>query len=146
MSQLFVEESIEIDAPTYQVWEVLTNPDLTCEWARTWWPDLVSVESSWQRDSAVDWKIGDEVIAATGVVTASKERELLQYTFKVADASIKKQETVTCSLQEVGGMTQLSVRVGNFADSAEHKQCYPGAVESWKKSLLKIKSLAEELE
>ena len=47
MGKLFVEKAIEIHAPASKVWDVLTNPALTREWIKEWWPDLVILESDW---------------------------------------------------------------------------------------------------
>lgn len=50
-----------------------------------------------------------------------------------------KQQDLTYRLKERGGRTELSVSVGEF-----DRDCYPGALEAWNRSLPKIKQLAEK--
>ena len=57
MPKLFVEKTIEINAPASTVWDVLTNPEQTSEWA----PEFAGgaefrIESDWKLGSPVLWR------------------------------------------------------------------------------------------
>ena len=57
MPKLFVEKTIEINAPASKVWDVLTNPEHTGEWA----PEFSGgtefrIESNWKLGSPVLWR------------------------------------------------------------------------------------------
>ncbi len=144
MNELFVQKTIDIQAPNWKVWHVLTHPDFTREWVTTWWPDVDIIESKWDKRSSVVWNLLDGSTGAEGKVVSVEPFAFLQYTFKTADAGFPKQEEITYILDENEGVTHLSVLMGNFADTPEHERCYKGAVESWDKSLPKIKELAEQ--
>lgn len=143
MPRLFVEKSIEVNAPAARVWEVLTSPALSREWIRVWWPELALLESEWTRGSPVRWKLADGMIGAEGKVFVVEPHKMLRFSFKLNDLARSKQEDLTYRLKERGGRTELSVSVGDFGDSREHQRCYPGALEAWNRSLPKIKELAE---
>jgi uncharacterized protein YndB with AHSA1/START domain len=144
MRKLFVEKSIEINAPASRVWEVLTNPDLTKAWIKQWWPDLRILESDWKSGSPMLWRLADGIIGAEGTVSMVEPYTMLRFSFKVNDPTTSKQEDLTYRLEERDGQTKLSVSVGDFGDTLEHELCYPGAVEAWNRSLPKIKELAEK--
>jgi hypothetical protein len=55
MSKLFVDKSIQINAPAAKVWEVLTEREYTGKWA----PEF-SRGSSFYLES--DWKLGSPVV------------------------------------------------------------------------------------
>jgi uncharacterized protein YndB with AHSA1/START domain len=143
MPKLFVEQSMEIEAPASRVWEILTRPELSREWIRTWWPELQILQSDWRLGSKVEWKLGDGKTGAEGKVTAVDPPRSLRYGFQVNAPGPIKREEVAYELDERAGRTKLSVSVGDFGDTPEHEQCYPGAVEAWKRCLPKIKELAE---
>jgi len=146
MKKLFVEKSVDINAPASEVWEVLTNPILSKEWIKEWWPDFEILESDWKEGSPVIWKIKGAKIGSEGKVTTVQPPTNLQFSFQVNDPSKPPyQEKVIYQLSEQDGHTHLLVSVGDFGDTPEHELCYPGAVESWDKSLPKIKGLAENI-
>lgn len=76
--------------------------------------------------------------------SAAEPHKTLSFSFKVNDPTSSKQENLTYRLEEREGKTKLSVLVGDFGDTPEHEQCYPGAVEAWNRFLPKIKELAEK--
>lgn len=144
MARLFVEKAIEVHAPASKVWDVLTNPALTKEWIKEWWPDLLILESDWKVGSPMLWKLADGIIGAEGTVSVVEPYTMVRFSFKVNDPTTSKQEDLTHRLEEREGHTKLSVSVGDFGDTPEHELCYPGAVEAWNRSLPKIKELAEK--
>jgi len=146
MQKLYVEKSVDISAPASEVWEVLTNPVLSKEWIKEWWPDFEILESDWKEGSPVIWKINNSITGAKGKVTKAQPPTNLEFSFQVNDPSRPPhQETVIYKLNEQEGHTKLVVTVGDFGDTPEHELCYPGAEDSWNKSLPKIKDLAENI-
>lgn len=146
MKELFVEKTVDINAPASEVWEVMTNPVLTKEWIKEWWPDFEILESDWKEGSPVIWKMKNGIIGAKGKVIKVQPPTNLEFSFQVNDPSRPShQEAVIYKLNEQEGHTSLKVSVGDFGDTPEHEQCYAGAEESWNKSLIKIKELAENI-
>ncbi|MBC7848745.1 MAG: SRPBCC domain-containing protein [Chitinophagaceae bacterium] len=143
MKNLYLEKSIEIEAPAGKVWNVLTDPNLSRDWIRTWWHEFDVLESDWQAGSAVLWKMCNGSVGAEGILLVSEPYWDLAFTFSVLGAGFEKQEIISFKLREINDTTLLAVTVGNFGDSPEHEACFPGAVDSWNKSLPKIKNLAE---
>lgn len=137
---LFVEAAIDIRAPATRVWDVLTRPERSREWIRTWWPDLDRVDADWTPGGHVRWRLADGTVAADGVVATAHAGDALRYTFS---ASPGKEEMIAYRLQEHDGVTRLVVSVGDFGDTDEHRACHPGAVEAWRRSLPAIRQLAE---
>jgi uncharacterized protein YndB with AHSA1/START domain len=81
MPKLFVEKTIEINAPASKVWEVLTNPEQTAEWA----PEFAGgtefhIESDWQLGSPVLWRGQGGSVIVQGNVTALEPKKLLRFT------------------------------------------------------------------
>ena len=141
MPKIFVDKSIEINAPASKVWEVLTNPKLTKEWIKLWWPDIMVLESDWKLGSPVLWKVSGK-IGATGIVMLVDPSRMLSFSFKVNGSS--KQENIVYRLEGQKASCTLSISVGDFGDTQEHRLCYSGADEAWNQSLPKIKQLAEK--
>jgi uncharacterized protein YndB with AHSA1/START domain len=144
MEKLFVEQSIVINAPAAIVWEVLTHADLNVQWIREWWPEIKEVRSEWKTAGPVTWITEDGETGAEGKVFISSPPVMLSFSFKVNGLEMEKQEDITYKLEETECDTTLHVSVGDFGDTPEHMACYPGAVESWEKSLPQIKRLAEQ--
>lgn len=142
MPKLFVEKSIEINAPASKVWEVLTNPALIKEWVKEWWSDFVTLESDWKLGSSMHWKITNGTIAAEGKISAIKPHTILSFSFK---GSAPKPVNETFRLKEQDGHTMLMVSIGDFGDNPTMKLYYLRAAENWDKYFLpKIKELAEK--
>ncbi len=143
MPKLFVEKSIEINAPASKVWEVLTKPDLIKEWVKEWWPDFVTLESDWKLGSPMHWKIATGAIAAEGKITAIKPCSLLSFSFK---GGAPKPVNETFRLEEQGGRTMFMVSIGDFGDDPTMESYFLKATENWDRYFLpRIKELAERL-
>jgi uncharacterized protein YndB with AHSA1/START domain len=145
MEKLFVQKSIEINAPPPAVWETLTDPRLTREWISEWWPEILMLESEWKPRSPVIWKLKGGAIGAEGKVLVAEPPRMLSFTFKTKNSSFEKQESITYQLRQQDGHTLLTVLAGDFGDNPRHQECYAGAVQSWEISLAKIKALTEEI-
>ncbi|HTF82791.1 MAG TPA: SRPBCC domain-containing protein [Cytophagales bacterium] len=139
---LYINNTIIMNAPAHKVWQVLTDASLSQEWISTWWPDFELLESTWNLGSAVLWRTKGGVVGAQGVVTEVRPFTLLKFTFKPQgqDAPIDR---ITYELSEKGGFTTLFVSIGNFADTIHHKQSYDKTMEHWDRALPKIKELSE---
>jgi uncharacterized protein YndB with AHSA1/START domain len=135
MPELIIEKSIEINAPASRTWKVLTDPDLTIEWIKEWWPGFIVLESDWAPGSPMHWKAADGEIE--GKIIAIEPNKLLRYSFTMP------QDIVTLTLDQRDGQTLLSVIHGNFAEKPDGEECYQGALAGWGMSLPKIKELAE---
>lgn len=142
MKKLFVEQAVEIKAPPQKVWKTLTDPELTEDWIKTWWPE-VHLESDWKLGSEVLWKTENGTIGSRGVITFLDPEKVIRFTFQVSGTEKKEEITFVLHGKEEG--TRFSVSVGDFGDTPEHEACYPGAVEAWERSLPVIKHLAENL-
>lgn len=142
--KLFVENSIEIKSSAEKVWKVLTDPGFTEEWIKQWWPEI-HLESDWKLGSPVFWKADTGAVGAEGQIVFLDPGKVMRFTFQVRDSGTKKQEEITFVLHDQGDRILFTVSVGDFGDTPEHEACYPGAVDSWKRSLPVIKYLAEDL-
>lgn len=144
MRRLFIEKAIIIDAHISDVWKVLTDPQQSKQWIQEWWPELETLESDWRPGSPVVWKLKDGQTGADGKVTIADPYTMLSFSFRANEPNTDKQEIITYKLEERENHTYLLVTVGDFGDTPDHELCYPGAVESWEKSLPKIKELSEK--
>lgn len=71
MPKFFVEKAIEINAPTSKVWDILTSPEHTSEWAfENSGGTEFHIESDWTLGSPVLWKAQDGKVIVGGNVTA----------------------------------------------------------------------------
>ncbi|MEX1020604.1 MAG: SRPBCC domain-containing protein [Litorilinea sp.] len=137
MSELTVYKSIEIDAPAARVWEVLTNPVLSCQWIEQFWPGFGALESDWQTGSVMRWKTADGEIDLESQILAIQTARLLRYSFTMPE------DIVTLALEERDGQTVLSVTHGDFSKKPDAEECYAGALAGWAMNLPNIKGLAE---
>lgn len=143
MKELYIEKSIEIEAPAGHVWKILTDPNISREWIRTWWYDFDVLESDWRQGSPVLWKLCNGDTAAEGIIVLAEPYWELVFNCNALETDFEKQEIFSFKLREIEDITLLAVKIGNFADSADHEACFPISVENWDRSLAKIKSLAE---
>ena len=150
MPKLFVEKSIEIDAPVSKVWDVLTAPEHTAKWATEFsGGSPFSIESDWQPGSPVSWKDSDNQVIVEGNVTAVEPRKLLRFTvFDVRSAKrppITEEDGITYRLSEKNGRTTLSVSQGDFSVMAQGGKYRDMSAEIWKRVLPRVKELAERM-
>ena len=147
MPKLFVDKSIEINAPIARVWEVLTERDFTAEWA----PEFSGgspfhIESEWKINSPVLWKDSQEKTIVEGNVTALEPRKLLRFTvFDVRSEkpSIHKEDGITYQLSEKDGKTRLHILQGDFSAMSNGEKYRDMSAEVWERVLPKVKELAE---
>ncbi len=149
MPPLFVDKTIEIAAPTFKVWDVLTKPEYTAQWA----PEFVGVgpfriESEWRIGAPVRWKGGDDQTIVEGNVTRLEPEKLLRFTvFDVRAAQrppVSGEDGITFELHQQEARTMLRVRQGDFSSMNEGEKYRHASSEVWDRVLPKIKALAEE--
>jgi len=148
MSGLFVDKTIEIDAPAPRVWHVLTGRKQTTQWAKEFargGPEF-HPESDWNLGSPVLWKREDGEVVVDGNVMAREPNRLLRFT--VFDTSsprhpIGQDDGITYELAERDGKTYLHLRHGDFA-ALENGETYRNQSEQiWDRVLPLVKEMAE---
>jgi uncharacterized protein YndB with AHSA1/START domain len=149
MAKLFVQRSIQINAPVMRVWDVLTRREYTSQWA----PEFSGgapfyLESDWEAGSTVLWKGEDGRAIVEGTVTTIEPGKLLRYTvFDVRSnerPAVNAEDGITWRLREENGNTVLDLMQGDFSgmpDGAEHHEM---SAHIWDRVLPKVKDLAEE--
>jgi uncharacterized protein YndB with AHSA1/START domain len=147
MSKLFVDQSIEINSPVSNVWEILTEREDTAEWA----PEFsggssLSIESDWVLGSPVMWKDAEGKTLVEGNVTALEPGSLLRFTVfdtRSERPPVTEEDGITYRLSEENGKTILHVLQGDFSAMPEGEKYRDLSAEVWARVLPKVKELAE---
>jgi uncharacterized protein YndB with AHSA1/START domain len=148
MPKLFVDRTIEINAPASKVWEVLTMPGQTAQWA----PEFAGgaefhIESDWKHGSPVLWKDQNGNVIVEGNVTAVDPNKFLRFTvFDVRGERppVTEEDGITFELTEQSGKTTLRLLQGDFSGMPEGEKYHRLSAEVWDRVLPKIKALAEK--
>jgi uncharacterized protein YndB with AHSA1/START domain len=147
MAKLFVNKTIEIDAPIVHVWDVLTIREMTGKWASEFTGGApFYIESEWKMGSPVLWKDQNGAVIVEGTVTALELYTLLRFTvFDVRSEkpAVTDEDGITYRLSEQGGNTTLQVRQGDFSGMVEGEKFHRMSEEVWERVLPKVKELAE---
>ena len=148
MQKLFVEKTIEINAPASNVWEVLTRRGHTGEWASEFSGGAeFHIESDWKLGSPVLWKGQDGKVIVEGNVTALEPNRFLRFTvFDVRGEKppVTEEDGITYELTEQTGKTTLRLLQGDFSVMAEGEKYHRLSAEAWDRVLPKVKELAEK--
>ncbi len=141
--EMTVTDSITIDAPTSRVWDTLVNPSLT----RKYMFDCEAL-SDWKPGSPLEWKgAGDGKVYVKGNVVEIEKEKVLRYTVFDPNGGMEDTPsnylTVTYSLTQKGGKTQLDVSQGDYARVENGQKRYEETVNGWGIVLQKIKEIAE---
>ena len=147
MPKLFIDKSIEIDAPIASVWQALTEREFTAKWA----PEFSGgspfhIESEWKVDSPVLWKDSQEKTIVEGNVTALESHKLLRFTvFDVRSERppVTEEDGITYQLSEKDGKTRLHVLQGDFSAIPDGEKYRDRSAEVWERVLPKVRELAE---
>ncbi|MBT2728719.1 SRPBCC domain-containing protein [Bacillus sp. ISL-75] len=149
MSKLFVDQTIEINAPASNVWDVLTVSEYNNRWATEFssgGPQF-QLESTWELGSPVLWKGEDGTVIVEGNVTALEKNKLLRFTvFDVRSeekALATEEDGITFQLSEDNGKTTLHILQGDFSVMPEGKKYRDLSAEIWDKVLPMVKEMAE---
>ena len=147
-NELFVRNSISIDAPVEKVWDVLTNPEQTKKY-------MFGCEtvSDWKPGSPLLWKgnyEGKEMVFVKGDIVDIDPGKYLAYTTIDPNSTIddisENYLTVTYSLSDNNGHTSLTVTQGDYTKVADGERRYKEASnngEGWNPILVEIKKIAE---
>lgn len=148
MKELFVKNSIIINADCSKVWDALVNPAKTKQY-------MFGCEtvSDWKKGSALTWKgeyEGKEMIFVKGTILEIEFEKLLVYNTIDPHSSIDDISgnylTVTYTLEKNYEVTLLNVMQGDYSKVAEGERRYNEASnngEGWNPILLEIKKLVE---
>ncbi len=146
---LFVKDSITIDASAARVWDALINPEQTKKY-------MFGCEtvSDWKIGSPLLWRgnfDGHDVVFVKGTIVDFQPEKLLAYTTidpnnsEVPDIP-ENYLTVIYELKEENGKTVLTVSQGDYSKVANGEKRYDDTVEGggWTSILDAIKMLLEE--
>lgn len=120
----YVKNTIAINAPAAKVWDALTNPEQTKKY-------MFGCEtvSDWKQGSPLLWKgeyEGNAMVFVKGTIASIKPGRYLAYTTIDPNSTIddvsENYLTVTYSLEEEEGVTELTVTQGDYASVAEGRQ------------------------
>lgn len=147
--ELIVKNVINIHAPASKVWDALTNPEQTKKY-------MFGCEtvSDWKTGSPLLWKgnwEGKEMIFVKGNIVSIEPGKYLAYTTidpnNPAIPDIPENYlTVTYSLSESNGLTELTVTQGDYSTVADGEKRYLETYnngEGWNPILVQIKQLVE---
>ncbi len=148
MEKLVVKSTITINAPSSQVWDVLTNPEKTkiymfgCETVSDW---NVGSELLWEGEYE-----GKKMVFVKGKIVNIEPNKLLKYTVIDPFASYpdipENYLNVTYKLMEQDGQTTLIVVQDGFETAAEGEKRYKDVYNNgkgWDPILVEIKKVAE---
>jgi uncharacterized protein YndB with AHSA1/START domain len=146
---LIITNTITIKAPRSTVWDALTNPAKTKQYMYG-----CEVITDWKPGSTIFWdgeNEGQVIRFVKGHVVDYRPEEYLAYTVidpnntEVPDIP-ENYLTVTYSLEEKNGETELTVTQGDYTSVADGQKRYEDsmAANGWNSILESIKSLIEE--
>lgn len=133
MSKLFVESSIEINAPASKVWQVFADPAITRQIGGEY-------VSDWKVGSSFGWKGLDGRMVTNGTILKIEPEKLLQHNLLNSVGSVNS--IITYEFSEKNGVTTLYAQE-DFTQPVTDKE-YVDAVEGWDAALLSVKETAEK--
>jgi uncharacterized protein YndB with AHSA1/START domain len=148
MTKLFVDKSIEIRALAARVWDVLTRPEFTLQWAGEFagGGSAIHIVSDWVVGSPVIWKDARGHNIVEGTVTAFERHHLLRFTVfdvKGEPAKTGPDDGITYKLTERDGRTTLWLSQGDFSGMKEGEKYRDLSEAVWDRVLPKVKKIAE---
>lgn len=143
--QAYIETDIVINAAPAKVWDALVNPEMTARYMFGCW-----AVSGWKPGDRLDWvgqMEGKDMTFVTGQVVECLPNQKLVYTvidpFATYPQTPENHLTVSCTLTEVDGGTQLAVSQGDYSKVAEGERRYGDGAAGWSQLLNTIKELIE---
>src|SRR5438552_5363597 len=113
MEKLFVNKTIEINAPASKVWNALTRREYTDQWALEFTGGAeFHIESDWNLSSPVLWTGQDGSVIVQGNVTALEPQKLLRFTvFEVRGAkrTVTYEDGITYELKVQNAKTLMRI-------------------------------------
>ncbi|MEA2715653.1 MAG: hypothetical protein QOG91_681 [Candidatus Parcubacteria bacterium] len=148
--KLFVDRTIEVNAPAARVWAVLTERQMTDIWTKEFSSGgpKFHIESGWRLGSDVLWKADDGKVLVEGKVTAFEPNKLLRFTVfdtRSSRPAVTIEDGITFTLEK-GKTTELRVKHGDFSVLPEGRKYRDMSAMIWDKVLPEIKALAERRE
>jgi uncharacterized protein YndB with AHSA1/START domain len=137
MAKLFVERSIEIDAPVSKVWRVFTDPVLSRQMGGEY-------VTNWKVGSPFGWKALNGQMYTNGVILKIEPEKILQHTLLNPDTSsaVSITSVITYELRERDQFTTLLARE-DFQNAINDTE-YADAMDGWEAALLSVKEIAEK--
>lgn len=137
--KLVVKKSVKFNAEISNVWEALTNPEIT----KKYFFNCEAI-SDWKVGSPIIFKMtsdGKEIVAVKGIVTAIEQERLLEHTCFASEFENvpSKHTTVTYKLSSENDITKLSVTQGDFGD----EETYNHTDASWNHVLNGLKMIID---
>lgn len=148
--QLFVKNSVTINATPARVWDALVNPEQTKKY-------MFGCEtvSDWKKGSLLEWRgqaEGNDIVYVKGNILEIVPEKLLVYetidTLSPIDEKSEEYLRVTYELIPQGNATVLNVTQGDYAKVNEGERRYKEADnngEGWNPILVEIKKLLESV-
>jgi uncharacterized protein YndB with AHSA1/START domain len=138
---LIVEKSVTVKTDISNVWEALTNPEMT----KKYFFNCEAI-SDWKVGSPIVFKMmtdGKEMVAVKGVITAIEPERLLEHTCFSPEFENEpsKHTTVSYKLSLENNVTELSVTQGDFGNN---EVAYNHTDASWDTVLEGLKSVLEK--
>lgn len=148
MAKLFVDRTIEIRALASRVWDVLTRPEYTDQWALEFsgGGSPIHIVSEWTLGAPVLWKDRKGHLIVEGTVTGIEPPRFLRFT--VFDVRAERPATapedgITYKLTERDGRTILWVSQGDFSAMRDGEKYRDLSAKVWDRVLPKVKRLCE---
>lgn len=133
MSKLFIEKSVEINAPASKVWRVFTDPVLTRQMGGEY-------VSDWKVGSSFGWKGLDGKMITNGAIMKIVPEKLLQHTLLNSVESANS--VITYEFAEKNHVTIVHAREDFTQPIADNE--YAEVVKGWEAALLAVKETAEK--
>ena len=139
MPTLFVERSVEIDAPASTVWRVFTDPVLTREIGGEY-------VSAWNIGGSFGWKSLDGKMLTSGTILRIESQKLLQHNlFAPTTTGGERPLVVSVITYELRGHAGRTTLVGREEFNAPLSvEQHRDATEGWDAALLAVKEVAEK--
>jgi uncharacterized protein YndB with AHSA1/START domain len=148
MEKLFVNKTIEINAPASKVWNALIGREYTDQWALEFTGGSeFHIESDWKLGSPVLWTDQDSSVIVQGNVTALEPQKFLRFTVfdvRVEKPPVTDEDGITYELTEQNGKTLLRISQGDFSAMADGEKYRNLSAGIWDRVLPKVKELAEK--
>jgi uncharacterized protein YndB with AHSA1/START domain len=143
--ELIVRKTIKLNASVSEVWEALTNPEITKKYMFG-----SEVVSDWKVGSSLEWKgmsEGKEVVYVKGNIVEIVQGRLLQFTTFDPNSRLEdipsNYTTVKYELSRENDHTVLSITQGDFAEIADGEKRHNDTVKGWDFALKGLKDLLE---
>ncbi|WP_167759763.1 SRPBCC family protein [Massilia horti] len=136
MGEQRIEQTIYIKAPIEQVWDALTNPDVTEQyWGKT------RIESDWKPHSTIRY-VRDGQTMDEHVILEIQAPAKLVHTFQplFGDFQHEAPSKVSITLQSGGEVVRLALLHDHFAPESK---VYAACREGWPMILSALKTLLE---